>query len=283
MRTFDCFPFFNELDLLEVRLEELWNTVDFFVIAEATFTHQGHPKPLHLKNNLGRFEKYKSKIRHIVVEDMPNHSNSWINENFQRRALERGLWDLKYDDVIIVSDADELPRAATIDFIKNDNSCKGIDRFHLYCPLHNFRFNFLMTHPNGMHPNIVVTKGKVFTDPHSERTFAFPWIQKPSYIKTIQHGGWHFSYLGDTEVAKAKIRSFAHVETQNTPNLMDTLNVDELVKNKLFLAGEEGEHRHEYTILDDYYPAYIRNNSDRFSKYIVPEGNVSVYSIYPKT
>ena len=119
MKVFDCFTFYKEFDLLELRLEELWDTVDYFVIAEAGHTHQGSPKPYHLLDeNWDRFEKYHSKIRHIKVDDMPNTANSWENENHQRRSLQRGLTDMQPEDLIITGDADEIVRPEIIELIK---------------------------------------------------------------------------------------------------------------------------------------------------------------------
>ena len=69
--VFDCFPFFNEVELLEIRLAEMSRAVDVFVLAESPVTHQGNPKPLIFDDNRSRFRSYLSRIRHIVVEDMP--------------------------------------------------------------------------------------------------------------------------------------------------------------------------------------------------------------------
>lgn len=112
-RIFDCFPFFSELDLLEVRLETLDPVVDFFVLAESPVTYRGEPKPLHFLENRHRFEKFLHKIRHVPVDDIPRahgfHEN-WGRETFQRGALERGLHDGRDDDIVMMSDLDEIPR-----------------------------------------------------------------------------------------------------------------------------------------------------------------------------
>ena len=126
MKTYDCFTFFNELDVLEIRLKEMWDVTDYFVIAESNLSHSGKPKDYILLDNWERFKPYHSKIRRIQVDDMPETKDSWVREKFQRWALGRGLEDLEADDVVIVSDLDEIPRAEIVEMIKTDENDYGI-------------------------------------------------------------------------------------------------------------------------------------------------------------
>ena len=113
MTIFDCFTYFNEDDLLRIRLETLDAHVDYFVIAEATHTHSGLTKPLNFRPAL--FLKFEATIIYIVVDDMPVHLNdAWANENHQRRALMRGLNAATFDDLVMVSDLDEIPNPAQL-------------------------------------------------------------------------------------------------------------------------------------------------------------------------
>lgn len=277
MRVFDCFTFYNEFDLLELRLEELWDSVDFFVIAEANSTHQNNLKPFYLKENWIRFAKYSSKIRHVMIEDMPMNSDTWVNERFQRRCIQRGLYDLLPDDIVITSDCDEIPRATVIDAIKNDSQ---YSRYMLYTTLHCFKFNYLMIKPTGVHANIMVTRGSVYTNPQQEREYVFPWIPKPESLTKIAHGGWHFSYFGETEFAVNKIKNFAHAET-NKPEIINKINVSEMIKNKVGLLWFEGQERFEYAKLDNYYPKTILSNLEKYKDMIVEPGIRAVYEFYP--
>ena len=116
-RLFDCFTFFNELDLLEIRLETLDPVVDFFVLAESPVTYRADPKPYYFLENQERFAKFLPKIRHIKVEDMPlgkGFNQNWHRETHQRSALERGLFDAQPADLIMLSDLDEIPRPEKI-------------------------------------------------------------------------------------------------------------------------------------------------------------------------
>jgi len=92
-RIFDCFTFLNEFDLLEIRLHELAQVVDRFVIAESPVTFTGRPKPLHFLDNRARFAAFADKIIHIVVDDQPVTDSAWEREWHQRNALERGIAD----------------------------------------------------------------------------------------------------------------------------------------------------------------------------------------------
>jgi beta-1,4-mannosyl-glycoprotein beta-1,4-N-acetylglucosaminyltransferase len=116
-RLFDCFTFFNELDLLEIRLETLDSVVDFFVIVEASITYRADPKPLYFELNKQRFAKFLPKIRHIIVDDLPTEKGfdqNWQRETLQRAALERGLADASDEDIIMLSDLDEIPSPGKI-------------------------------------------------------------------------------------------------------------------------------------------------------------------------
>lgn len=106
---YDCFTFFNELELLEVRLHELSGVVDKFVLVEATQTFTGRPKPLYYAENRERFSRFHEQIIHVIVDDSPKSDNPWTIEHFQRNCIARGLTQCRPDDWIMVSDADEIP------------------------------------------------------------------------------------------------------------------------------------------------------------------------------
>lgn len=284
MRVFDCFTFYNELDIAELRIQELWDTVDYFVIAEANKTHQGNPKPFIFKDNWERFEKYASKIRHIMITDMPDSPNTWVREMFQRKCIERGLQDLQDDDIVIVSDCDEIPRPAAVEAIKADEN--DYDRYILAIPLNYYRFNFLMINPHSKQNNIIVTRGRVFTDPQNERAFTFSRGSLPMHYAeegfcVIEHGGWHFTYFGQTDHAKNKIKNFAHAET-NVPEIMDKLDVNYMIENKVGLLGFDYHERFEYIKVDEYFPQTLLNNLEKYKDMIVPNATKSIYEFYPE-
>jgi hypothetical protein len=97
--VYDCFQFFNELDTLEIRLEELYPVVDKFIICESTKTHSGKNKPLRYIENADRYKKYADKIKYLVFSDCPPDATSWQLENNQRRYMINGLVDIYDHDI----------------------------------------------------------------------------------------------------------------------------------------------------------------------------------------
>lgn len=282
MRIFDCFTFYNEFDILELRLQELWDTVDYFVIAEATHTHQSNPKPLYLQDQWARFQPYAEKIRHVIVDDMPCSADTWVNERHQRRSIGRGLTDLTPQDIVCVSDCDEIPRPAALKQIAQDPN--NYDRYILAIPLNYFKLNYMMVKPVFKQNNIIVTRGRAFTDPQQERAFTFGLTNLPLHhtqyeFCVIEHGGWHFTYFGQSDFAVNKIKNFAHAET-NVPEIVDNLNIDRMIEQKVGLAGINYHERFEYIQVDDYFPKTLINNLEKWKHMIVPNAVQTVYDFY---
>src|SRR5579859_7699219 len=128
--VYDCFTFFNELDLLEIRLNVLNSVVDKFVLVEATLTHQGKPKPLYYNENKARYSGFHDKIIHVIVDKYPDYEgkSSWVLEHHQRNMIMQGLKECQPDDTILISDLDEIPRP---ELIKVYEHSKGIKIFRL--------------------------------------------------------------------------------------------------------------------------------------------------------
>jgi beta-1,4-mannosyl-glycoprotein beta-1,4-N-acetylglucosaminyltransferase len=153
-RLYDCFTFFDELDLLEIRLNELYDVVDRFVLVEASSTFQGVPKPLIFEQNKARFARWIDKIKHVVCDfpdPMPRLSSksrkkqgeraiAWDREYYQRNQILRGLADARPDDVIMVSDVDEIPSRAVMTRIMTDKLYEGAV-INLFMPYYRFYLN----------------------------------------------------------------------------------------------------------------------------------------------
>ena len=113
-KIYDCFLFFNELDLLEIKLHELYDHVDYFVLVEAKETFRGQGKQLYFHQNQDRFSKFLDKIIHVKVEERLQTNNPWDREFFQRNQILRGLKDCYDDDIVIIEDLDEIVRASKL-------------------------------------------------------------------------------------------------------------------------------------------------------------------------
>src|SRR5579862_2641213 len=118
--VYDCFLFFNEIELLKMRLEELDEVVDYFVLVESAETQRGTEKPFYFTENKQLFEKYLPKIIHIAVEERHPELGLWERENYQRNCIARGLIHCRTEDVILISDLDEIPRPSLVREVKNN-------------------------------------------------------------------------------------------------------------------------------------------------------------------
>lgn len=279
MKTYDCFTFFNELDVLEIRLQEMWDVTDYFVITESNLSHSGKSKTYHLLDNWERFKPYADKIRRIDVNDMPETKDSWVREKFQRLCIDRGVTDRQPEDIIIVSDLDEIPRAEAVDMIKKDEN--NYSKYVLTIPMFQYKINFMKYIERSKQRNIMLTRGHAYTNGQREREFTFPWVPDAPDTVYIDHGGWHFTYFGDDRNAITKIQNFAHTETDRT-ELIERHNIEWMVKNKYGHHGPGHQERFEAVIVDDYFPKCITDNLDHWKakNMIVPDAVFHVTDLY---
>ena len=152
-KVFDCFPFYDELDLLEIRLNILNDVVDYFVLTESTRTFTGKPKPLHYDNNKVRFKKFAHKIRHVIVDDteFKPEIDAWQRGFDQKNSVFREMYDCKANDFVIISDVDEIvnPEAIASAISNNPNSISAFIQpcFYYYLNCHILFFLHLYYDP----------------------------------------------------------------------------------------------------------------------------------------
>lgn len=279
MKVYDCFTFFNELDVLEIRLQEMWDVTDYFVIAESNMSHSGKPKDYILLDNWERFKPYADKIRRIDVNDMPETTDSWVRERYQRWSLGKGLSDMAAEDLVIVSDLDEIPRAEAVAMIKEDEN--NYAKYVLTIPMFQYKINYMKIFEINKQPNIMLTRGHAFTNAQQEREFTFPWTQDHPDTVYIDHGGWHFTYFGDDKNAITKIQNFAHTETDRT-DLIEKHNIEWMVANKYGHHGINHQERFEIVQVNDYFPKAITSNLDYWTQrnMIAPNAVFRVEDLY---
>ena len=288
MKVYDVFSIYNEFDVAEIRIKELWDTVDYFVILEASTTFVGDKKEYLFEKNKDRFAPYMSKIRHLKLDDpleqqlkvFPREiDDTWVREKYQRYAAKEGLTDIAPEDIIIISDCDELPRAEMIEMIKEDEN--DYDRYILFVAQFNYKINYMKIQHPSRHPAIIVTRGRVFTNPQQEREYSFWWNPKPANTVMVNHGGWHFTYFGNEEHCVKKIQSFAHTE-QNIPEIVDEYNIAWIIRNKYGHDGKDSKHneRFEYVVVDDYFPKCIVDNIEQWKHMIIPDAVFHVEDLY---
>ena len=278
-RIYDCFPFFNEIDILKIRIEELKDVVDKFVLVEATQTHSGRPKPLYYQEFSHEFAEYQDKIIHHIVDDMPevDNNNRWPLENYQRDCIGRVLAAIKCndEDIILVSDVDEIPRKEKISeavelLSKNEYVifCHDMYRYDIeqfesewWCGTVACKYKELKVRTatrvrrsdQGMW-HFPTAKAAMFKQ---ARMLEYPDIEK---------GGWHFTSMGNTASSYwYKVQSFAHPEVDIT----EELGI-EYVKFEVCRPGLDDELSGEY-----YYdcnlseaakdlPQFLKNNAYKY-------------------
>jgi beta-1,4-mannosyl-glycoprotein beta-1,4-N-acetylglucosaminyltransferase len=206
-RLFDCFTFFNELDALEIRLNELDDTVDYFVLCESTKTFKGAEKQLVFGQNADRFANFAHKIRHVVVSDMPDEARAWEREQFQRNQIKRGLSDLASDDFVVISDVDEIVRASILREVYN---CCEVVIFDM--AMYQYFLN-MQAKASGWAKTFGFRGGLLsrisdFNEPRVDAKKYFASIG----LSAICHGqsGWHFTFLGGAGKVREKLSAYSH-------------------------------------------------------------------------
>jgi hypothetical protein len=197
-RVWDAFTFFNELEVLRLRLHTLRGVVHRFVLAEATKTHSNLFKPLHFDavKSDPRFLPFLPQIEHVVVDDLPDSKDSWKLEHFQRNALVRGLAGADDDDIVLVSDCDEIPSPHAVDLIRWCDGWDDTGPVQFYTRFYNFKFTFafeaLWYHPQAATMRwLSGPKGQGSTE---RLRFA---RTRPSHLR-LEDAGWHLSFFADT-------------------------------------------------------------------------------------
>jgi Glycosyltransferase family 17 len=282
IKIYDCFTFYNELDLLELRFEELYNTVDYFVLVEASTTFTNRSKPYYFEENLSRYKKYLDKVIHLQIDDMPSSTNPWDNETFQRNQILEGINDAGHNDIIIVTDVDEIPRPAAINHMRNSEQ----SLFALRMPLFNFKFNYMKFNPDRYSVWGMASQRIYFDDitPDTLRSLRFQFFDKPHQyasngLEMIEHGGWHFGYFGDKEYLIDKAKSFSHSEV-NTPEFLAQIDPVASIAKKTSWKQDSDD---QYVIvdLDDYFPATVLSNQEKYKDYILDNPSTAARTILP--
>ncbi len=262
--------YFDEDLVLDIRLNTLKDKVDKFIIVEATKNHAGKNKKLNFK--IENFSKFKKKIHYIIVDDLPinvdppkkgwheNHSR----DQFQRNAIQRGLNELNGEDLVMISDIDEIPNPKKIDEFNPDNK--------IGCFLQkNFQSKInLLNVTDGAWPGTKICQKKILKSPQwlrdlkiKKRSF---WNIFKSNIQIINDGGWHFSFLKDPESIKRKIISYSHQE-YNTNKFTNI----EFIKNKISSGEDLFDRKINYKKIDidNTFPEYIVKNRELFENWIL--------------
>jgi beta-1,4-mannosyl-glycoprotein beta-1,4-N-acetylglucosaminyltransferase len=292
MKIFDCFMYFDEEVVLDLRLNTLNEFVDYFVIVESIFTHKGDKRELRFDHK--KFEKYKDKIIYLVYEEQPeglvkikdqnsDHGgyiiNALLRENGQRNFISKGLSLADDEDFVLISDVDEIPNLKSINF---KNCQKKIIQFRQEM----FYYKFNLKLPNLVWTGTKACKKKNLVSPQWLRNIKdkkYPFFRLDTYfsktkyisVKFIDNGGWHFSNIKSAEEIEHKLKSYLHhrefdinpLNTEEIKNIIDRkqaiydLKVDKRV-NKI----GNGSSLENYPI--NKLPLYLQMNKNKYKQWI---------------
>lgn len=254
MKIVDCFLFYNEIHLLKFKLKELNDVIDNFVIIESKYTFVGNEKELYYEKNKEMFSEYSDKIIHVIhdhnatLENRPRDNglpNAWNNEEEQRFYGTKGVAKLNLadNDLIILSDLDEIVDKNTLkkikeEGLKNPISCLEQDMY--YYNLNNrlkdkwyrskiVRFDKLSKYFDKS-PNSFQTIVQPVYNPDGKHIGDYPIIKK---------GGWHFSFFGDINKIKNKIKNFSHIELSHFGDESDEKINKKIQNNKDIFDRED--------------------------------------------
>jgi beta-1,4-mannosyl-glycoprotein beta-1,4-N-acetylglucosaminyltransferase len=295
MKIYDCFMYFDEEIVVDVRLHTLNEFVDYFVIVESKFTHKGDPREL--KFNHKKFKKFKDKIIYIVddetylqteevkTEDSEDEKsgklilNAGYRENGQRNLITKGLEKANDEDLILISDVDEIPQLAGINF-------KNINEKIILFKQDMFHYKFNLWLPNLIWTGTKACKKKNLVNPQwlrniKDRKYSFfridTFFSKTKYnsIKIINNGGWHFSNIKTPKEIEFKLQSYLHHrEFDLNPLSVDQIN--EIIKNKQAIYdlkvdktdNKFGNSNFLKKFELNKLPEYIISNQNKFSDWI---------------
>jgi beta-1,4-mannosyl-glycoprotein beta-1,4-N-acetylglucosaminyltransferase len=258
MKIIDCFIFYNEIDLLNYRLNTLDEVVDYFIIVESTHTHRGFKKEMFFEKNKELFEKFENKIINIIVDDFPYKypnvniklNQQWENERYQRNCINKGLEKINLDcsDIIIITDVDEIPDREMLKKIKNNEIDIQINELEMdlyYCNLNHKK--------NSKWPSARIIKYKMY------KTLSLNCNDIRFYnCPKIVNAGWHLSYFGDSSFIQNKIKNMAHQEFNNEnftnidkinkriENFCDIFDRDNEIHNKVIKISVKDNNRLPY-------------------------------------
>lgn len=286
---YDCFQFFNELDILKIRLNVLSPVVDKFVISEATETFSGLKKPLYYEENKELFEEFADKIIHVVVDDTPK-GDTHARDTFQKNAVTRGLKDCTDEDIIIFSDLDEIPNPDKIREILQNFQKDKIYHFAqrlFYCYLNMEEVSGSLLSYAGEFDGVERRKW-IGTKMLSykllrEQNLLLGELRFPERKEIgirVEDGGWHFGYMGghgEKDIKKRvqeKVVSAAHQE-YNSKHVLS--NVTDQIKDGKDIFGRNA--RFVRCEIDASFPQYIREHQKELDFLIMHEEKGAVRTL----
>ena len=295
MKIFDCFMYFDEDLILDLRLNTLNKFVDYFVIVESIYNHKGEKRKLRF--NIERFKKFNNKIIYLIHNQVPseikkikkNDSENEINtkyifnaifrENSQRNYILKGLSKAKDDDIILISDVDEIPNLKKVNF-------KTLKDKLIFFKQEMFYYKFNLKLPNYNWIGTKSCKKKYLKNPQwlrniKDRKYPFYRLdtffsdKKFTNVEIIENGGWHFTNIKTAEQIRFKLKSYLH-HREFEVNPVTKNQIEKLIKNRIAIYDlrldkrsqkiGQGSKLQKYSLKK--LPEYIIDNKKKYKKWI---------------
>ena len=295
MKIFDCFMYFDEDLILDIRLNTLNENIDYFVIVESKFNHKGEKR--NLKFDYKNFSKFKDKIIYLIYDNEPNEIekvddidtenekstkyilNAIYRENGQRNFITEGLKHANDDDLILISDVDEIPDLKEINL-------KNYKEKLIFFNQEMFYYKFNLKLPNYNWVGTRSCKKKYLKSPQWLRNIKvrnYPFYRLDTFfsetrysnIKFINNGGWHFTNIKSPEEIRIKLKSYLH-HREFEINPLSIEKIEDLIKNKKAIYDLTIDKRNQKigdgNQLENYdmkkLPTYLQNNLNKFRDWI---------------
>ena len=295
MKIFDCFMYYNEDFKLDLRLNYLNKFIDFFVIVESLYNHKGEKKNLNF--NIKNYQKFKEKIIYIVLEYLPDSIeiindnddedtkngkyilNGYRRDNFQRNYIINGIKNASLDDLILISDIDEIPNLKNLNLGEIKNRLIFFKQKMCY-----YKFNLYLKSYNWVGTR--ACKKKNLISPQwlrdiKSRSYPFWRIDtffsknKYSDIYFVNNGGWHFSYINSAEGIENKLKSYTHHREYDL-NPLGVKKINNMIKNRETVynlgvdqrANQFGKGQKLDVLEFNELPKYIRDNQNKYKLWL---------------
>jgi beta-1,4-mannosyl-glycoprotein beta-1,4-N-acetylglucosaminyltransferase len=266
-KIFDCFMFNNEEKLLEIRLNVLNKFVDHFVIIESEETHSGNKKKITFE--IDKYSKFKEKIIYKKINSFPIGLSSWQKENYQRNYIANCLNQANGDDIVMISDLDEIPNLENVN-LNNYNEKIIVFNQRLFFYKMNFGANAANWHGTRACQKKFLKSPQWLRNLKTHKKYMFYRLDKLLFsknyersFKIINNGGWHFTWLGDLEFIKNKLRSFAHTELNN-PVIINDNYIKECINNLKPIEIKQKIKINKLSINKINLPTYVVENVDKY-------------------
>ncbi|MDR9891584.1 benzoate transporter [Pseudenterobacter timonensis] len=282
LMIYDCFLYYDEEMLLDIRLNTLAEVVDRFVIVESTHTFTGKPKKLNF--DASRFEKFKDKIIYVVYSDAPirkpgtDECDAWANEAATRNAIMRGLETATDEDIILVSDVDEIFRPQAIKAINPRHLCTL-----LHMPFYNYQFNLQVFNLDGSPRQCTLARATTFKnlkhyfggEPETFRNVKKAKLHRNAITRAwfkwrcnvIKEAGWHFSWIMTPERISEKMSTISHTE-YDLPHLNNKEHIIRAITEAKDIWNRERK-MIKQDLCPTRFPAYLVENAHKYNDFIV--------------